>query len=99
MIYKCRRTATVISRNYNTMARLEELPFRELVSEFPEYTKHLLMHMKTYKDKMKKFLVEMIKRVPYITKVHDDTIHDIIYGLKTKQYEKGTILYKPDDDI
>jgi len=37
MIYKCVRTATVISRSYNTMARLGYGPFRELVGEYPEY--------------------------------------------------------------
>jgi CRP-like cAMP-binding protein len=99
MIYKCRRTATVILRNYNTMAKLEEARFRELVGEFPEYMKHLRMHMQTYKDRMKKFMVQMAMRVPYITKVSADTMHDIIYSLKPKQYEKGTVLYKPEDDV
>lgn len=37
MIYKCRRSATVVSRNYNTMAQLSEESFRSLVAEYPEY--------------------------------------------------------------
>jgi CRP-like cAMP-binding protein len=37
MIYKCRRTATVISRNYNTLARLDEENYLSLISEYPEY--------------------------------------------------------------
>ena len=37
LIYKCKRSATVISTNYNTFARLISPAFKELVSEFPEY--------------------------------------------------------------
>ena len=37
MIYKCRRSATVMSRNYNTMAVLSEVLFKELIAEFPDY--------------------------------------------------------------
>jgi CRP-like cAMP-binding protein len=41
MIYKCRRTATVLSGNYNTMAILGEEQFKGLVSEYPEYQRLL----------------------------------------------------------
>lgn len=37
MIYKCRRSATVMSRNYNTMAVLSEVLYKELIAEFPDY--------------------------------------------------------------
>jgi hypothetical protein len=41
MIYKCRRTATVLSGNYNTMAILGEEQFKGLISEYPEYQRLL----------------------------------------------------------
>jgi len=56
MIYKCRRSATVISRNYNTMAKLTENSFKSLVSEYPEFLKFLKAHLQTYRDKKKLFL-------------------------------------------
>lgn len=45
MIYKCRRSATVASLNYNTMAKLSEDSFRGLISEYPEYLKFLKRHL------------------------------------------------------
>ena len=45
MIYKCRRSATVLSRNYNTMAVLSEELFKDLVAEFPDYLKFLKLHL------------------------------------------------------
>jgi len=41
MIYKCPRSATVVSRNYNTLARLSYLKYREIVNEYPNYLKLL----------------------------------------------------------
>lgn len=35
LLYKCKRTASVISRNYNVMARLSSGNFRELSVEYP----------------------------------------------------------------
>ena len=37
MIYNCKRTATIVSRNYNTMARLSYFKYREIVTEFPMF--------------------------------------------------------------
>lgn len=45
MIYKCKRTATVISRNYNTLAKLDEESFKSLISEYPEYLRFLRTHL------------------------------------------------------
>ena len=60
MIYKCRRSATVLSRNYNTMAILSEPLYKELIAEFPEYQRFLKQHLQGYKDKKKKFLCKMV---------------------------------------
>jgi len=50
LIYKIKRTATVISRNYNTMARMSYPKFRELVYTFPEYLKLLKINTFYYND-------------------------------------------------
>ena len=52
MIYKCKRSATVYSSNYNTFARITKPRFREIVSEFPEYEVALKKNaIKSYRDK------------------------------------------------
>ena len=45
MIYKCRRSASVLSKNYNTMARLGEDQYKNLISEFPDYNKFLKQNL------------------------------------------------------
>lgn len=36
LIYGCKRTATVISKNYTTLAKLTKQKFKEMTTEFPE---------------------------------------------------------------
>jgi len=66
MMYKCKRTASVISRNYNTMARLSYYRYRDLVSEFPEFKKALKKHTYKYNFKKKQFLFQIFNRIEYL---------------------------------
>jgi len=36
--------------------------------------------------------------VEYIKEVNPDTLHDIMYILKTKQFEKGTVLLRAEEN-
>jgi CRP-like cAMP-binding protein len=36
MIYGCKRSATVISKKYSTLAKLSRAKFREIATELPE---------------------------------------------------------------
>lgn len=97
MIYKCRRSATVISQNYNTLAKLDEDQFKHLISEYPEYLRFLKGHLQKYKDPMKKFLIHTIQKLDYFQGISSEALHDIMYSLKPKYFEKGQVLIKPDD--
>ena len=37
VIFKCRRTSTVISKNYITMAQMTYGHYREVINQFPEF--------------------------------------------------------------
>jgi CRP-like cAMP-binding protein len=41
MIYKCNRSATVISRNYNTFSIMNYSQYRDLINEYPEFEAEL----------------------------------------------------------
>ena len=49
LIYEVPRTASIVSRNYNTMARITKDRFRELVSEFPEYMEAIKKNTSKYR--------------------------------------------------
>lgn len=37
IVFGCRRTATIISRNYNTMAIISSAHYKDLINEIPIY--------------------------------------------------------------
>ena len=93
LIYKCKRSATVISSNYNTFARILKPRFREIVSEFPEYETCLKNNaIKTYRDKKIQFILRMIKRVEYLQKHEDEVLFDLMFSLRPEAFEKDSIV-------
>ena len=96
LIHKCRRSATVISSNYNTLATLISPRFKEIVSEYPEYETHLRQHIITeygdQKDPKITFFKRMIKRVNYLKNIDTEILFDIMFSLKTKSFEPDTIV-------
>lgn len=91
LIYNCKRSATVTSSNYNTLARIIKPRFREIISEFPEYETCLKQNaIKTYRDKKIQFVLRMIKRVEYLQKHEDEVLFDLMFSLESKTFEKDT---------
>lgn len=62
----CRRTCTVISRNYNTMAILDQRSLRSLTSEYPIYKDLLIKNIFKYDDPKLQFLKAMINNLRYV---------------------------------
>lgn len=81
MIYKCKRTASVMSLNYDTLAVLGEDQFKNLVAEYPEYLKLLKQYIQSYNDPLKRFRMKTIKSVVFLKGISKDAIHDILYSL------------------
>ena len=82
LMYKCKRSATVISSNYNTFARLVKPRFREVISEFPEYERLLKAYaIKTYRDKKIEFILRMLRRVEYLRDHDDEVLFDVMFSL------------------
>ena len=74
MIHKCKRTCTVISRNYNTMARITFNFLRNIFNLFPEYKNLLNDSIFRYKDPLYIFMKRCIKRLPFAKNLSKLTI-------------------------
>ena len=56
LLYKCKRTCSVISRNYNTLASLTYDRYKIIKCEYPIFRDELIKHTYLYNDPRKKFL-------------------------------------------
>lgn len=98
LIYKCKRSATVISSSYQTFARIAKSRFREVVSEFPEYEICLKKNLiKQYRDKKIEFVLRMIKRVEYLQKHEDEVLYDLMFSLQPCSFEKDKVVLKEEE--
>ena len=93
LIYKCKRSASVISRNYNTLAKMTSDRYRELVAEYPEYEVCLKKYIReTYNDPKIRFIVDMLERVEYLQGVKREIIFDLMFNLKPRSFEQGSVM-------
>ena len=96
LMHKCKRSATVISSNYNTLATLIAPRFKEIMSEYPEYENSLRQHIITEygdgKDPKITFLKRMIKQVPYLKNIENEILFDIMFCLKSQGFDKDTLV-------
>lgn len=64
-VYRCPRTATAIGRNYNTLARLGYVAYRELINEYPAFLKFLKHYIYLYHDQYKIQMFKIINKIFY----------------------------------
>lgn len=98
LIYNCRRSASVLSSNYNTLARLLQSRYRELVAEYPEYQVELKKHLMEYDDPKIRFMLKMIQKVVYLQNIEKEAIYDIMFSLVPVNYESGTVVLEQDSN-
>jgi len=60
MIYGCKRTATIKSGKYTTLAQLSKKSYQDILLEFPDLNIHLKQWIYKYNDRMKRFIMESI---------------------------------------
>ena len=89
-VYDCPRSATVVSRTYNTLAELSYYAYREITSDYPEFKKYLKQHILGYDetDRKQNFLIKSLQKVPYFANMSDECIHDLYFVLIPGFYEK-----------
>lgn len=66
LLYNCPRTASIQSRNYNTLAGLRKDMFRVIDQEFPEFKHELTRHLFKYNYRKKQFLKSAFQKIEYL---------------------------------
>jgi CRP-like cAMP-binding protein len=99
LLYKCKRTASVMSINYCTLGRMSEIHFKDFLSKFnyniEEKFREIIYQ---YDDPLTIFLLETIDKIDYFRGVSEKTKRDIVYSMNPINYDKGGMLFKPGDE-
>ncbi len=85
MVYETKRTATITSRKYGTLAKLTKPKYKELIIEYPEIINSLKEGIYKYNDKLKNFQLKSIDKIDFFQGIGEDAQHALIYNLKNEQ--------------
>ena len=66
LIYNAKRTASVQSRNYNTLAGLRRHMFRLIEQEYPEFKKQIIKHLFKYNYRKKEFIKAAFDKIQFL---------------------------------
>ena len=97
LVYGCKRTASVFSSKYSTVAKLTKPKFKEITSEFPELLEALKGQIYNYTDSVKTFALQCLQRVEFLEGISVEAMHEVLYGMDLHRYAKGQVFNKLND--
>lgn len=89
LLYGCKRTATVYSRKYTTLAKLTKTKFREIHTEYPEIVSIFKEGIMKYDYRMKRFMRQALQQIDFLKGLDDEVFLDVLYTLEARNYDKG----------
>lgn len=79
-LYNCRRTSTIKSKLYSTLGCIGHVVMKEILRDFPLFTKHLKNDIvKFYDDDLKLFLIASLRRVDYLKNAAPEVLTHLAY--------------------
>ena len=98
LIYGCRRTATVISRNYSTLGKISKDLVMQIQSDNPAFVKQLNTYIMNYSDPNKKFLMTAMDKIEYFNGISESALIELMYSFRRSNYKANHVLFKQDQN-
>lgn len=96
LLKNCKRTASVISKNYSTCARLDKSSFFRLIERYQFVKDSMLEHMREeYQDKWKKFIKRCIRNIDYLSfGISDKIVEELTYLFELTSLKEENYLFQ-----
>jgi len=75
--------------------------WRELINVYPRFKEYLTRFSYGYDDVHKKFLLSLIRSVPFFShrSIKTQYLHELVFLLRPSTLDHGTTILKPEDEI
>jgi CRP-like cAMP-binding protein len=96
LLKNCKRTATVKSKNYSTLAELHRAQFDQLLLTYPTIKESMEQFIAIeYSDKWMKFQKRALRNIDYLnTTIPDKVIDELIYKLEQVTVTQDTLVFR-----
>lgn len=98
LLYNCPRTASIISKNYNTMGSIVESKLKDLLGEYPELKIMLEKNVFTYNEPKKNFYFQNLLKVDYFKGISLQNFHKLFFRFEPITLDPGDVLLYEGDD-
>jgi CRP-like cAMP-binding protein len=93
LVYNTKRTATVTTSVYSSLAEISKLDFLNLARKYPDLMTSFKARVKQYKDPFRCFLKNCLNRIVYFQGLPDELQDELIYSMESTVYEaKATVM-------
>ena len=99
LIFECKRTGTVKSLNYGSLARLTEKGFKSLAQEFENFTSAFKNYVFKYKDDLRTFLEMECDKIKYFKDLDVKTKQELLFNMERKTYQQGQHIFQKGDEV
>ena len=99
LLLNCKRTATVRTSNYTTIACVNKPTFQDLCQQYIELSYKLREKLKSYNDKIKLFFYTSLRSIDFMSNLDNDIIEEITYHLKQTYYNADETICKAGDYV
>lgn len=99
LIFNSRRTATVKSLNYGSLAKLTEQGFKSLERQFPSLSTSFKEYCFKYKDDLRTFLEMECDKIKYFSALSNITKQELLYSMERRTYEAGKPIFVANQTI
>ena len=96
MIFDGKRTATVTSVNYGTLAKLKKSDYMELTKTFENFTSEFKNQIYKYQDEQTLWLTVEMNKISYFRSLSLATKQEIMFNMERLTYEKGSKICEKD---
>ena len=91
------RSATVTTKNYCTIGKLQVDTIYEMCSNYPFFKESIMDNITRYDDQLKIFLMTALRDIDYLADIDEETIQAIALSMKFDWLEPGIVIYEPGD--
>ena len=99
LVYNTKRTATVKSKNYGSLARLNKNDWGEIQRHFPSLTTAFKEYTFKYKDELRTFIEMEANKIFYFRDLSMITKQELLYNMVRTTYEEGSHLFYSGQEI
>ena len=100
LFYETRRSATVISGDFSTLAMLTRENYKEVVKLIPEFHNMIEKCIQTYNDDHKKHILTMLRRIEFLREgISPLILNQLVYTIHSEAKDAGSLIFKPGDPM